>query len=628
MADLLGTGLSSLRAMQRALDTTAHNIANVSTEGYTRQRVEFATRNPQAYGSNWIGSGVDAVQVRRVYDQFLSVQARTSSGNLARLETYAAQAGRLDSLLGDSSNGLSNSLQSFTDAINEVSSTPSSISARQVLLAEGNALAERLKGYDARLREMSADIDSQLVGEAGEINVLAKNLAQLNGDINTAIQQTGHPPNDLLDQRDRIIDQLSKKVGITVVAEGESTLNVFIGTGQPLVLGTTSSQITTAKDPLDAERVQLALQTPSGTVDISRSVSGGEIGGLMDWRQQMLDPARNELGRITLAVASQVNAQHAKGMDLAGALGGSFFNVGTAGAVPATTNSSSATATATRVDLGALTTNDYVVTRTGTGYTVRRQDTGVPVTFSGAGTNTDPLLFDGLSVVVDPSVADGDQFVIHPTRDAIRGFGVAITDPARVAAAAALKTASGSANTGTGTIGQAAVLTPGSTTLDPVDIVFTSATTYSVNGGADQAFTPGGNIEVNGWRVQVSGAPASGDTFTVRSNAGAVGDNRNAFALADAMKSGAIENGTVSVTSAVERMTGNLGLQTRAAQMGRDAAAAINDSDLAARDAVSGVNLDEEAANMLRYQQAYQAAAQIIAAANQMFDTLINAVRR
>src|SRR6188508_3035415 len=212
MADLLGTGLSSLRAMQRALDTTAHNIANVSTEGYTRQRVDFATRTPQSYGTNWIGSGVDAVQVRRVYDQFLSDQVRTSSGTLARLETFASQAERLDNLLGDSSNGLSASLQGFTDAVNEVSSTPSSIPARQVLLAEGNALVERLKGYDTRLRAMSADVDSQLVGQAGEINTIAQGIARLNGDINVAIQQTGHPPNDLLDQRDQLIDQLSTKV--------------------------------------------------------------------------------------------------------------------------------------------------------------------------------------------------------------------------------------------------------------------------------------------------------------------------------------------------------------------------------------------------------------------------------
>ena len=628
MADLLGTGLSSLRAMQRALDTTAHNIANVSTEGYTRQRVEFATRPPQAYGPNWIGSGVDAVQVRRVYDQFLSQQARSSGGNLARLDAYAAQAERLDNLLGDSSNGLSASLQSFTDAISEVSSTPSSIPARQVLLAEGNALVERLKGYDTRLRAMSADVDSQLVGQAGEINTIAQGIARLNGDISVAIQQTGHPPNDLLDQRDQLIDQLSTKVGVSVVPEGEATLNVFIGTGQPLVLGTTASQITVSKDPLDAERLQLALKTSSGTVDISRSVSGGALGGLMDWRKQMLDPARNELGRITLAVASQVNDVHREGMDLTGALGGTFFNVGSVGVVPATTNTSSAMATATRVDLGAVTTNDYVVTRVGTSYTVRRQDTGASVAFTGTGTNADPLLFDGMSVAVGAGVADGDQYVIHPTRDAIQGFGVAITDPAKIAAAAPLRTAAASGNTGTGTIGKAEMLTPGPTTLTPVDIVFTSATTYSVNGGANQTYTPGDNIDVNGWRLQIGGAPATGDTFTVRTNAGAVGDNSNAFALADAMKGGVIEGGTVSVSSAVERMTGSLGLQTRAAQMSRDAEQSVNESDLAARDAVSGVNLDEEAANMLRYQQAYQAAAQIISAANQMFDALLNAVRR
>ena len=629
MADLLATGLSSLRAMQRALDTTAHNIANVSTEGYTRQDVQFATRKPQAYGGNWIGNGVDAIAVRRVYDQFLSAQVRSSSGTLARLDAFASQAGRIDDLLGDTSNGLSASLQGFTDAINEVSSTPSSISARQVLIAQGNALVEKLQGYDDRLREMSGQVDTQLVGEAGEISTLAQGIARLNGDIAVAIQQTGQPPNDLLDQRDQLIDQLSSKVGVTTVAEGESTLNVFIGNGQPLVLGTTASQITTSKDPLDPERLKLALQTSSGVVDISRSVSGGTLGGLLDWRTQMLDPARNELGRITLAVTSQVNAVHREGMDLNGALGGDFFNVGAVGVTPASTNSTSAMATATRVDLGAITTNDYVVTRTSTGYSVRRQDNGASVAFTGTGTSAAPLLFDGMSVAVDPTVATGDQFVIHPTRTAVAGFAVAITEPGKIAAAAPIRTSAASTNSGTGKVSAGEVINAGDPLLlGTVNIVFTSASTYSVNGGPAVAFAAGSNIDVNGWRVQINGAPATGDTFTVRSNAGAVGDNRNAFALADAMKGGVLENGTVSVTAAAERLTGNIGLQTRAAQMSRDAEATVNESDLAARDAVSGVNLDEEAANMLRYQQAYAAAAQIISAANEMFDTLINAVRR
>ena len=271
MADMLGTGLSSLRALQRALDTTAHNIANVSTEGYTRQRVEFETRTPQAYGPNWIGSGVNATQVRRIYDQFLAEQARSSSGTLARLDAFASQAERLDNLLGDTTNGLSASVQGYTDALNEVSSTPSSISARQVLLAQGRALTDKLQSYDTRLREMSADVDARLPIEASEISGLARGVARLNGDIAVAIQQTGQPPNDLLDQRDKLIDQLSSKVGVTVVAEGNSSLNVFIGNGQPLVLGTTASTITTVSDPLDPTRLQLALQ-PRAARSTSRAV--------------------------------------------------------------------------------------------------------------------------------------------------------------------------------------------------------------------------------------------------------------------------------------------------------------------------------------------------------------------
>jgi flagellar hook-associated protein 1 FlgK len=206
---------------------------------------------------------------------------------------------------------------------------------------------------------------------------------------------------------------------------------------------------------------------------------------------------------------------------------------------------------------------------------------------------------------------------------------MAITDPSRVAAAAPIRAAAASANAGTGKITSGEVLdSSNANLLTSTNIVFTSATTYSVNGGPNVAYTAGSNIDVNGWRVQVSGAPATGDTFTVSNNAGAVGDNRNAFALADALKAGVLDNGTTSVASAVERLTGDIGLATSSAQSSRDAAQSVNESDIAARDAISGVNLDEEAANMLRFQQAYQANAQIIAIAGQMFDALINAVRR
>src|SRR5262245_55805404 len=257
MADVLSTGLSALRATQRALDTTSHNIANVSTDGYTRQRVEFETRKPEMNAGGWIGTGVQVSTVRRVYDQFLAQQTRSSGTNLARLEAYASQAERVDNLLGDSENGLSATLQRFSDAINEVSTTPASIPARQLLIAEGRALSDQLRNYDTRLRSMSSELNGRLAIEAQEITTISQGIAKLNGEIELAVQQSGQPPNDLLDQRDKLINELSGKVGITIVAEGESTLNVFIGNGQPLVLGNKASEITTQVDPLDPERTLL-----------------------------------------------------------------------------------------------------------------------------------------------------------------------------------------------------------------------------------------------------------------------------------------------------------------------------------------------------------------------------------
>ncbi|HYJ41167.1 MAG TPA: flagellar hook-associated protein FlgK [Steroidobacteraceae bacterium] len=629
MADVLSTGLSSLRSLQRALDTTSHNIANVSTEGYTRQRVEFQTRRPEMSGGGWVGTGVETSTVRRVYDQFLAQQTRSSGTNLARLDAFASQAARIDNLLGDSANGLSSSLQSFSDAINEVSTTPASIPARQVLIAEGRALAERLRSYDARMRDMSAEVNGRLSVEAQEITTLAAGIAKLNGDISVAVQQSGQPPNDLLDQRDALINELSGKVGVSVVAEGDSMLNVFIGNGQPLVLGNLASQITTTVDPLDPERTLLSMRTGAGTVDLSRVVSGGTLGGLLDWRSQMLEPARNELGRIGVAIAGQVNAQHREGMDLTGAMGGNFFNIGAATATPATANTGTAAVTVTRTNLGAITPNDLVLSRTATGYTLRRQDTGAAVSFTGTGTGADPIVADGLSIVVGAGIATGDQYTIRPTRDALPGMSVAITDAARVAAAAPIRASAATTNSGTGTVSSGEVLDPtNAALLTTVNIDFTSATTYTVNGAGSFTYTPGSAIDVNGWRIQVNGAPAVGDRFTVRNNAGATGDNRNAFALADALRANVLDGGTKSAFSGVEKLIADVALSTRTAQVNRDAEAVIHDSDVAALDSVSGVNLDEEAANMLRYQQAYAAAAQIISVANEMFDTLLNAVRR
>lgn len=629
MPDMMSTGISGLRALQRALDTTSHNIANANTEGFSRQRVDFQARVPSQFGSGWIGNGVEAASVRRAYDQFLVAQTRVSGGTYERLNEFAAQAERINNMVGDSSTGLSAIMQRFANALQGVATTPASIPARETLLAEGAQLAQRLTAYDNRLAVLDRDINARFRVEASDISSIAANIAQLNGEITAAYERSNQAPNDLLDQRDRLIDQISSKLNVSVVPENNTVLNVFVGNGQALVLGTAASEITVVQDRFDPERQQLALQTPSGPIDISQNLSGGALGGLIDFRREMLDPARNSLGRMANAVTVQMNAQHRAGMDLSGALGGDFFRVGAVQISPANNNTGTATPAATRIDIGSLTEYDYVLENTAGGMALQRADTGEPVAMTGSGTVADPYLAAGLSIVTGGAAAVGDRFMIRPTRAAVAGFGLAVTDASRVAAAAPVRTSSSVANTGGATVSSGEVLDASNPALrTPATIEFTSATTYSINGSGSFTYTSGSPITQNGWSITVTGAPAVGDQFSVLDNSAGRGDNRNALLLAASLAAPALDNGTTSVAAAIERFTAEVGLQTRSAQTNRDAQAVVNRDDIAARDSVSGVNLDEEAANLLRYQQAYQAAAKVIAISSTLFDSLLGAFRR
>lgn len=630
MADLLSSGVSGLLAFQRALDTTSHNISNVTTEGYSRQRVEIGTRPAQAYGNGWVGQGSKVNTTQRVYDEFVAAQARSSSSNLEHLDVYASNAETLNNMFGDSANGLSPTLQKFVNAFQSVANAPTSVPARQVLLSEANTLQQRLKFFDSRLDEIGNEINARIKGEVGEVNTLAQGIARLNNEITAGIARTGgQPPNDLLDQRDQLIDQLSQKISVNVVKQDGGTVNVFVGSGQPLVLGANTNQLTTIQDPYDSTQLTVALQTPGSSVDISRNVTGGALGGLLAFRTEQLDPAHNALGRIAVALTDVVNAQHNEGMDLKGALGGNFFAVGDAQVLDNGLNSGTGTVTATRTDVGALTGRDYILEMTGSGWQLRDSLNGTSVPMTGTGTAADPFVADGLELEVGGTADVGDTFLIRPTRGAITDMNVLITDPSKVAAAAPIRTAATSGNSGSGTISAGEVLDSTNAQLRaPVTIQFLTATTYSINGAGSFAYTGGGNIDANGWRVQISGSPAVGDTFTVSDNTSGTGDNRNALLLSDALKSNVLNGGTTSLGSAVGEFVGGIGVATRQAQVNRDAQNVVFEESVAAKEAVSGVNLDEEAANLLKYQQAYQAAAQLIRVADTMFQTLLSATAR
>jgi flagellar hook-associated protein 1 len=325
-------------------------------------------------------------------------------------------------------------------------------------------------------------------------------------------------------------------------------------------------------------------------------------------------------------VSQTVNSQQAQGLDLSGKFGAPIFSVAAPTAVASSNNTDATTAAVSISDLGGLTASDYVLTYAGGAYSLQTSDgTNVPLT--GNGTVASPLQADGLSIVLSGTPANGDEFLVQPTAGAAASLKVVMTDPSQIAAAGAVQAAASNANTGTATISDATTVDATNPNLQTAaTITFTSPTTYTINGGASQAYTSGGNIDFDGWQVQISGNADSGDTFTVGGNAGGTGDNRNALLALNQQTVGVLNNGTTSVTQAVSGMITGLGSQAQEINTQQTAQAAVNSQAQSSVQSISGVNLDEEAASLLQWQNAYQAAAQSLSVASTLFTTLINAV--
>jgi len=364
-------------------------------------------------------------------------------------------------------------------------------------------------------------------------------------------------------------------------------------------------------------------------VRITSFLSGGIVGGLLDFQREMLDPARNELGRFAVTLTEAFNAQHVAGMDLNGQLGTDFFAVGGPRVFPAQTNGGGATITATIEDTNGLAATGYRLLFDGTSYLLTRADTGAAVPLTGTGTAADPLRADGIALVVAGAPAAGDLFQIEPLSEAVSGFEVLITDTDAVAAAAPIRTRLDPANLGDGAISAGEVVdVTDPALLTTATIQFLTANTYSINGAGSFAYTPGGDITINGARFQISGSPQAGDQFIVEANTGGVGDNRNALLLAQVGDLKVLDGGTTSLSQAVNRVVTRVGAQTLQSSNTRDAQNVLKEQAMEALQAESGVNLDEEAADLLRFEQSYQAAAQVVAVADTLFQSLLAAIRR
>ncbi|HTD72536.1 MAG TPA: flagellar hook-associated protein FlgK [Steroidobacteraceae bacterium] len=630
MSDVFGISVSALQAFQQAINVVSNNVANASTPGYDRETVNLTEAIPQANGAATVGAGVVVSGINRAFNQAAANQLNTSQSSLGQLNVLQSYASQIDNLFGTTAGGLSTALQGFYSAFADVANNPTSTASRQALLGQAQNVASAFQNASGELGSLNTDVNSRITADVTQINSIAKAISTINNQIVAGTSQAGgQQPNELLDQRDQLLSSLSQLVNVRTTTDPNGALNVFVGSGQPLVLQGQVSPLTTVANQFNA--TQLEISTAASGVVISNNITSGDLGGLLAARSQVINPAVNQLGQIATGLSQTVNSQQAQGLDLSGNFGASIFAVGTPLATSSARNTDAVTASVTvnPSGIGALTANDYVLSFVGGVPKLTNTSDGTSVTPAGAGTVASPYTSAGISIVLSGTPAAGDQFLVQPTATAASSLKVVLSNPSQIAAAGAVKTTAAGSNTGAATISSGTVLnSTNPNLLSPVTIAFTSPTTYTINGGAPNAYTSGSNIDVNGWEVQISGAPAAGDSFTVASNAGGTGDNRNALIAANAQNVGVLQNGTVSITGGVSALITGLGSQAQQINTAQAAQSAVNAQALTNVQSITGVNLDEEAASLLQWQQAYQAAAQALSIGNSLFASLIDAVRQ
>ena len=628
MSDLFGISVGALQAFQSALNVTSNNIANANTPGYAKESVELTAAKPQSNGNVTIGSGVTVSGISRSFSQATANQLNASQSALGQLNALQSYSSQIDNLVGTTAGGLSTALQNFYGAWSDVANNPASTATRQALLGKAQSVAASLQSNSTQLDALNGDINARITSDVQQINTLATSISKLNTQIVVSTAQAGgQAPNELIDQRDQLVSNLSKLTGISTTLDTNGALNVFVGNGQPLVLQGNTTSLTTVANQFDASQLEISTSTSNGNV-ISGTITSGDLGGLLAARSQIVNPTKNQLGQIATALNQTVNQQQNAGLDLTGQLGANLFSVGAPLAAASTKNTGGVTAAVSVTNVGALTTNDYLLSYKGGAYSLTNAADGSTVPFSGNGTVATPLTADGLSIVLSGTPASGDQFLIRPTVQAAGSFSVLLSNPSKVAAAGAVQATSAAGNTGSATISSGTVVNAANPSLlATTTLAFTSATTYSVNGAGSFTYTPGGNITQNGWQVQISGTPAAGDTFTVQSNAGGTGDNRNALLSANLQSTPVLQNGTASVSSAVSALVTGIGSKAEQINTAQTAQAAVNTQAVTDQQSVSGVNLDEEAAHLLQWQQAYQAAAKALQIGSSLFQNLLTAVQ-
>jgi len=643
MSSLLNVGTRALLANQAALSTTGNNIANVNTVGYSRQTVVLGQVQGQNEGSGYIGKGVQVVTVTRQSNDLLTRQSTAANSVAAADATRATRLYQMEDLFPAGTTGMGAALTSLLNSFTTVANNPTDLSARSVALSNADELANRLRTASSRLDDLASGVQQELATSVAAVNRLTSQIADVNEQIARA-KSSGHTPNDLLDKRDKLINDLNGYVQTTQVSADDGSTNIFLGS-QPLVLGATVTQVSLKTDDPAGTKLAIVRNGATTTLD-ENTIGGGSITGLLKFTNTDMVDARNQIGRMAITVSSLLNAQHQVGLDLDGNSGTALFNTPSIDNVYDASGLKSSSLGISLTDPSALKATDYQLYFDGTGSAgtlVRTSDgtkenftvgAGGVLAFSGGATSLDGLQFTAGT----PAPAAGSTLTAKPFASAAGDIKTAISSPRQLAVASPIEAVPASTNTGTLSVASISATPDLVMPTTPLTLTFAKAVapstqdtySYTDGGGATVTanYTPGETITIEGRSITLKGTPGAGDTLTIGPSTATYRNTSsgNATAMAALADAGAFDGGTLS--DGYAGIIANVGLSVQNAQYASQVSTSIATSLASDKASIAGVSLDEEASNLLMYQQAYQASAKMIQVAQGIFDSLIQTMSR
>lgn len=664
--NLLSLGTQALKTNQNALGVVGQNISNASTEGYSRQVVHFSSLQP---------AGVEIETVERVTNEFLNRQFWTDTSSFQRADVYSNLAVEADALLGQDLTNITTAVDSYFGAMQNAVDDPTAMAHRELLLTSSATLSRRMNDLYDNINIQYSKINERIEDSVSKVNTLAVSVADYNNQIRQA-NARGDSVNELLDKRDQALEEMAKNMDIQVIENAEGLVDVRVAGGQPLVVGLDANSLYTYSAEPNGLETRIGIEISGTRSEITDNISGGTIGGVIAYRKDILSPTLNELGRISIAFSLSMNDMQARGMDLNNDLGeplfedpNSNYNMNQRVTGHVDNKGSFTTAQAEITDLSKLNSDEYELEFTGhDSFKITNRTTGEVTEMSelrsvvsngdvsngtyhlNATSGELRLEIDGfrLNIQANGNFRYGDKLSIQPTRHGAQQMDAVLTDPRKLALASPVRANTDTENTGTGELSvkvtdiqhetfqlKERALTP------PVEIVFSGTepnltfTAYDITDPAnpqvldvgngplkDQPYKAGVAIDLGGYEATIINDPRAGDTFSFEYNTDGFSDNRNALDMSNLQQADLLDTGSYqdSYSGLLERVAG----KAAGAKMVTASSQAVYESTVNARASVSGVNMDEEAARLVQFQQAYQASARMISTAQTMFDTILN----